>query len=222
MSARIESIYRGQPKKLHDQRGDWVSSIERDTVHGFAEVLMTGLSGDKVAQPYHGSADAAICVHMCDHYRFWQQHYGLTLTPGSVGENFALDGITEDEIFVGDIMRTGTALLQVSGPRVPCANLARHIGRPDWVRLTVEQNRTGFYARVLEPGTASSGDAWHLQERLNRMGSIPSLNRCIYLSFDPDFAQQASGLIGLAAWWKQQFRDKLKNQQDHWTQGMAH
>ena len=221
MAAIIESAYRGQPKVLHDERGEWVSSIQRERIDAPCEILSGGLSGDRVAQSYHGSADAAICVHLCDHDRFWTERYGLALKPGGTGENFVLDGITEDEIFAGDMVGAGFALLQVSGPRVPCANLARHIGRSDWVKLTIRENRTGFYARVLEPGMVCPGDPWQLEQRLNEIGSIPSINRCIYLDFAPNFARQAFALHGLGDWWKQQFREKLTGDTEHWTQAMS-
>ncbi len=125
--------------------------------------------------------------------------------------------ITEDDICVGDTIRLGTALVQVSGPRVPCANLARRIGRADWVRLTIRENRTGFYLRVLEPGIVQAGDKWLLTERLNPDGSIPAINRCMYLDFDASYARLLLGMPGLEAWWQEQARQKLENHQQHWT-----
>ena len=107
-----------------------------------------GLVGDKVAQSYHGGPDADVCVHLLDHYRFWNKYYGMNLQPGHVGENFTLDNLTEGQICAGDIVRVGTALLQVSGPRVPCANLARRIGRSDWVKLTITEIAPTLHART--------------------------------------------------------------------------
>src|SRR5205814_613220 len=182
----IHSVFVGQPKSITDARGTWTSSICRERVLGPVTLRHEGLAGDKVAQSYHGGPDAALCVHLLDHYRFWKSHYSLNLQPGHVGENLTLDAITEDQICAGDIVRVGTALVQVSGPRIPCANQARRIGRSDWVKLTIRENRTGFYMRVLEPGIFEAGNAWKLQERLNPDGSIPAINRCLYLHFDPN------------------------------------
>jgi MOSC domain-containing protein YiiM len=139
----IHALFIGQPKTITDERGTWTSSIYRDPVSEPVLAQPGGLVGDKVAQPYHGGPDADICVHLLDHYRFWNAHYGMNLQAGFVGENFTLDGIHEAEICVGDLVRVGTALVQVTGPRIPCANLARRIGRADWVKLTVRENRTG-------------------------------------------------------------------------------
>ena len=217
-AALIRSIHIGRPKSLHDDRGEWVSSIKRDAVDGPVRILSDGLEGDKVAQPYHGGPDAAICAHLSDHYRFWNEGYGIGLEEGGLGENLVLDEITEDQVHAGDVVQIGDAIVQVSGPRVPCANQARHVGIPDWVKLTIRENRTGFYVRVLQTGTIRAGDRWELQERLNQKGSIPALNRCFYLDFDPGVAKEFAELNGLGEWWKQQFLEKLKVRGDHWSQ----
>lgn len=219
-SPYLHSIFVGQPKTITDERGTWTSSIYRDPVYTPVQVQKGGLVGDKVTQPYHGGADADICVHLLDHYHFWQTHYGLNLQPGFVGENFTLAGISEEQICAGDIVRVGTALVQVTGPRTPCANQARRIGRKDWVKLTIRENRTGFYMRVLEASMVQPGDAWQLQERLNPDGSIPAINRCLYLAFDPTYAQRISQMKGLGDWWKQQASERGEQLEKHWTAAM--
>ncbi len=219
-SPYLHSIFVGQPKTITDERGTWTSSIYRDPVYTPVQVQKGGLVGDKVTQPYHGGADADICVHLLDHYHFWQTHYGLNLQPGFVGENFTLAGISEEQICAGDIVRVGTALVQVTGPRTPCANQARRIGRKDWVKLTIRENRTGFYMRVMEDGIVQPGDAWQLQERLNPDGSIPAINRCLYLAFDPVYAQRVSHMQGLGDWWKQQAIERGEQLEKHWTAAM--
>jgi len=218
MPPLIRSIHTGKPRSLHDDRGDWFSSIARDRVDGPIQLLSDGLEDDRVAQPYHGGPAAAVCVHLSDHYRFWNERYGLSLSEGGLGENLVLDGLTEDQVYAGDIIQIGTALVQISGPRVPCANQARHAGQPDWIKRTIRENRTGFYMRVLRPGAIRAGDAWQLQDRLNKTGSITAINRCFYLDFDPAQAEQLAILNGLSEWWQKQFREKLKATHDHWSQ----
>ena len=215
----VQDVFTGCPKEIVDERGTWTSSICRDRVRGSVKVSFQGLAGDKVAQPYHGGPGAAICVHLSDHYEFWRREYGIDLPHGSVGENLTLGELAEADICVGDIIRLGTALAQVSGPRVPCTNLARRIGRTDWVKLTIRENKTGFYMRVLEPGYLREADSWMLQERLNASGSIPAINQCMYLKFDREFAHTMLDMSGLEEWWKDQARQKLVNA-EHWTMSM--
>ena len=221
MEATLAAIFVGQPETIEDSLGAWRSSIRRKAVTGTVAVTGRGLAGDKVVQPYHGSPGAAVCVHLMDHYRFWEAHKGARLAPGSVGENFTLDNTVEDAVCAGDVVRLGSAVFQVSGPRVPCANLARHLGRPDWVKRTIVANRTGFYLRVLKPGSVCSGDLWHVESRPNPEASIPALNRCMYLDFDPEFARRSQQMTGLADWWKQQLLEKISAGSSHWTAGMA-
>lgn len=215
MTARIDAIFVGGPKELTDAHGIWSSSIDRRLTEGSVLVDWRGIAGDAVRQPYHGGPDAALCVHLADHYRFWSERYGLALFNGAAGENLTVGGVTEDEVCAGDVVRLGSVVAQVSGPRVPCANLARHIGRPDWVRLTVRENRTGFYLRVLEPGTVQAGDAWVLEDRWNAGASISAINRCMYLSFAPEMARLMVDMRGLGEWWQHQAREKLVSREAH-------
>lgn len=206
----VEAVFVGRPKTITDDQGTWVSSILRDPVVGCIEVGQRGIVGDAVAQPYHGSPDAAICAHLLDHYLFWNAHLGMRLEPGMVGENVTLADITEDQVCAGDVISVGTAILQVSGPRIPCANLARRIGRSDWVTLTLNELRTGFYLRVLQPGSIQRGEPWMLRERPSPSGSIPAINRCMFHTFDPEYARRMQEMQGLGEWWKEQARKKLE------------
>jgi MOSC domain-containing protein YiiM len=219
-SAIVQAVFTGQPKSITDEQGTWTSSIFRDRVNGPVQVSPHGLVGDRVAQPYHGGPGAAVCAHLTDHYSFWNAQYNMDLKAGCVGENVTLDHIAEDQVCVGDRVRLGTAVVQVSGPRVPCANQARRIGCPDWVKLTIRENRTGFYLRVLEPGMLQAGDPWIIEERVNQDGSISAINRCMYLEFDASYARRMLEMSGLEAWWKDQARQKIDNQTGHWTSTM--
>jgi MOSC domain-containing protein YiiM len=216
--AIIEGVFVGSPKTLRDERGEWVSSIVRKRIDGPVGLCSEGFDGDKVTQPYHGGPEAAACVHLADHYDFWRDHYGIDLNHGHLGENIVLTGMKEEQIYVGDIVRIGSALVQVSGPRVPCETQARRVGRADWVRLTIRENRTGFYLRVLETGAIQNQDGWLLLERLNERGSIPRINRCLYLDFEIDLAREFSEMAGLAEWWREQFRERLTRTGPHWSE----
>jgi len=219
--ALIEAVFVGTPKEITDSRGTWRSSIFRDRVKGPIAVASGGLAGDRVTQPYHGGPGAAVCVHPSAHYEFWNRTLGMRLAAGSVGENLTLRGLADDDVFAGDIVRVGTVLLEVSGPRIPCANQARRVGRTDWIRQTIRENRTGFYLRVLEPGILQEGDPWRLQERPNEDASIAAINRCAYLAFDETYARRILAMRGLESWWKEQMQEQLSREPDHWTEAMA-
>jgi MOSC domain-containing protein YiiM len=59
---------------------------------------------------------------------------------------------------VGDRLRAGSALLEVTKPRRPCFKLAAHMGIPEFPRLFLKSARSGWYARVVEEGDVGAGD----------------------------------------------------------------
>jgi MOSC domain-containing protein YiiM len=204
------AVFTSLPKTLHDAHGEYRSSIAKQAVLGPVALETRGFVGDQSTQSYHGSPEAAVCFHALAHYEFWNSTYGMALKPGSVGENITLDGADDSTVCVGDVYQAGTARLQISAPRGPCETQARYVGRGDWVKLTLQELRTGFYARVLTPGTLQAGDALILEHRPNRGLSIRELNRCWYHQFDPYLAELYLGAEGLMEWWKQKLRGKLR------------
>jgi MOSC domain-containing protein YiiM len=205
---RVVAVFVGGPKTLRDQRGEWRSSIARDRVDGIAQLETRGFVGDQVTQPYHGSLETAVCLHSLTHYTFWNSALRMALQPGAVGENLTFDEADETNICVGDVFRIGTTRIQISAARTPCKNQARHIGRPDWVKRTIAELRTGMYARVLTPGALRAGDQVALESRPNPGLTVYALNNCFYHDYRPEVAERFCAAEGLMDWWKQRLREK--------------
>jgi MOSC domain-containing protein YiiM len=207
---RVIGVFTGGPKTLYDARGEWISSIGRDPVRGPAALETRGFVGDQATQPYHGSLETAVCLHPLAHYPYWNEHYGMSLAPGGVGENLTLDGTDESQVCVGDVFQIGSARLQISAPRMPCETQARRVGRSDWVALTLRTLRTGMYARVLMPGSLQAGDEMLLVARPNPGLTVQDLTRCYYHEFRPDVAMRLIEAEGLMVWWKERFEARLR------------
>jgi MOSC domain-containing protein YiiM len=205
---RVVGVFVGGPKMLRDERGEWQSSIARDRMTGPVQVEQRGLAGDRATQPYHGTPEIAVCLHFMAHYQFWHQQLGLNLAPGAVGENLTLDTLDEADICAGDIFQIGTARLQISAPRTPCETQARHIGRPDWVKLTLQELRTGLYARVLSPGSLQAGQEVLLESRPNPGLSMRALTQCYYHAYQDVVAQRYMRAEGLMEWWKERLQKR--------------
>ena len=77
---------------------------------------------------------------------------------GGFGENLAVAGIEEDQVYIGDVWQIGTATFEVSQPRQPCWKLARRWQTKSLTDATVSTGKTGWYLRVLQPGTITAGD----------------------------------------------------------------
>lgn len=204
----------GKPETLVDERGEWRSAIHRTPVIEPVMLYERGLAGDQVADTaHHGSHDQAVCCHPIDHYHYWNDFYSLDtpqtmLGPGSVGENWTLTDVLEQEVCVGDVFSVGSARVQVSGPRIPCSKQERKIRLPGFHQQTLASLRTGFYLRVLVPGMVQVGDDLVLEERLHPEFTLYSINECGLKTFDPNFAEQAGKIPELAAGWKKVFLRK--------------
>jgi MOSC domain-containing protein YiiM len=54
-------------------------------------------------------------------YRYWQQHLKRTdFVHGQFGENFTIEGLPDDAVCIGDRYPIGSALFEITAPRVTC------------------------------------------------------------------------------------------------------
>src|SRR3546814_4948632 len=104
----------------------------------------------------------------------------LLRVPGAFGENISTRGLDEDNVCLGDRFELGTALLEVSQGRQPCWKLNDRFGVPDMVRRVQSSGRTGWYYRVLRPGTARAGDPPRLDSRPHPDWPLRRLNRLLF------------------------------------------
>lgn len=164
---RVVSVNVGTPAPLGPGPDAPLSGIVKRPVAGPVEVGPTGLAGDGQADlRVHGGRDKAVYAYPLEHYAAWSAELGRDdLEPGHFGENLTVEGLREDEVRIGDVLRIGTALFQVTQPRIPCFKLAIRMGDPFFAKPFLRSGRSGFYLRVLEEGTLAVGDAIVREER---------------------------------------------------------
>src|SRR5580700_4866723 len=105
-----------------------------------------------------GQIRAAVEYQM-DAYRYWEAQLGRKdFSFGQFGENFTVDGLADDEVCIGDRYRIGSALFEVTQPRVTCYRVGIRMAEPAMPALLVSHHRPGFYFRVLEEGEVGAGD----------------------------------------------------------------
>jgi len=150
-------------------RGEEPSAIGKLPVTDVVAVGPMGLAGDEQAdRTVHGGVDKAIHHYPADHYDWWRAHLGdapLLDAPGAFGENISTTGLDEQNVFLGDRFRLGTALVEVTQARQPCWKLDHRFGAKGVMAQVVKTRRTGWYYRVLEPGEVRAGDTLTLVER---------------------------------------------------------
>jgi ferredoxin-NADP reductase/MOSC domain-containing protein YiiM len=158
--ATLKSINVGLPRDVA-WRGETVhTAIWKQPVQGRIRVRRLNLDGDGQGDlAGHGGEHRAVMVYQTDAYRYWEAQLGRNdFSFGQFGENFTVDGLPDDEVSIGDRYRIGTALFEVTQPRVTCYRVGIRMAEPAMAALLVSHHRPGFYFRVLEEGEVGAGD----------------------------------------------------------------
>ena len=160
MIARLLSLNVGLPRDVA-WRGQTVhTAVWKMPVQGRRKVRRLNIDGDGQGDlSGHGGEQRAVLVYQIDSYRYWQtQLHRDDFTFGQFGENFTVDGLSDQEVCIGDRYRIGDALFEVSQPRVTCYRVGIRMNEPQMASLLVAHSRPGFYFRVLEEGELEAGD----------------------------------------------------------------
>jgi MOSC domain-containing protein YiiM len=152
------------------------------------QITRVGLIGDAQADlKNHGGPEKAVHHYPRDHYAEWRSEIGehpLLEEPGAFGENISTTGWTETSVHIGDVIRFGSALLQISQGRQPCWKLNARFGRDDVAYRTQASGRTGWYYRVIEEGSAEPDDQLSLVERPRPQWPLSRLVALLYRDKD--------------------------------------
>ncbi|MEP2989777.1 MAG: MOSC domain-containing protein [Parasphingorhabdus sp.] len=162
----LGGIFFGDVEKRWD--GKPPSAINKVKATGLQTITELGFAGDSQADlSVHGGIDKAIHHYPGDHYASWQSEGQMEAgkEPACFGENLSTHGWTEDMMCIGDIIRLGSATLQISQGRQPCWKLNSHTGNDRMAFLFQKTGRTGWYYRVLESGAASPDDLMEIIDR---------------------------------------------------------
>ena len=142
--------------------------------------LGSGVVGDAIiSRKHHGGETQAVYAVAREELDRWGVELGRELADGMFGENLTTTGLDVDGAEVGEQWRVGETLLEVCGPRVPCATFAKHMAERAWVRRFAERGRTGAYLAVREPGVIRPGDPVEVVDRPGHGLTVPMLFRAV-------------------------------------------
>ena len=160
-TATILSVNVATPTVVRVQDKAVLTSIFKTPVEGTVAVRKHNIEGDRQADlSVHGGVHKAVYCYPEEHYTFWSdQLLDTKLVFGNFGENLTTRGLTEDVVQIGDQFRFGSAILQVTQPRMPCYKLGIRFGRADMVKRFWSSERPGIYFSVVEEGNLAAGDA---------------------------------------------------------------
>ncbi|MGH7118171.1 MAG: MOSC and FAD-binding oxidoreductase domain-containing protein [Acetobacteraceae bacterium] len=158
--AQLLSVNVGLPQDIQWHGKTVQSAIWKHAVAGRRRVRRLNLDGDKQGDLVgHGGEQRAVLVYQIESYHYWEREFGRSdFTYGQFGENLTVTGLPDSEVCIGDRYRIGSAVFEVSQPRVTCYRVGIRMGEPRMAALLVAHGRPGFYMRVLTEGEVGAGD----------------------------------------------------------------
>lgn len=157
---QLLSVNTGGERPIRNAKASGRTGIYKLPAAGSVWITYGGLAGDTVSDTEnHGGVDQAVYVYGGPDYAWWSGALGQDLPPGTFGENLTVAGLESARAFIGDRLHTGSAVLEVTAPRIPCVTLATRMGEPAFVRRFREAERPGLYCRVIREGYVEAGDA---------------------------------------------------------------
>ena len=180
--ARLLSVNVGLPRDI-EWKGRLVhTAIWKTPVRGRCRVGVLNLDGDGQGDlAGHGGEQRAVFVYQIESYRYWQEQLGRTdFVHGQFGENFTIEGLPDDAVCIGDRYQIGSALFEVTQPRVTCYRVGIRMNEPRMPALLTASGRPGFYLRVLQKGEVGPGnEIIKVGEAKERM-TVAEINALLY------------------------------------------
>ncbi|MGO9987061.1 MAG: MOSC domain-containing protein [Rhodomicrobium sp.] len=216
MTARLLSVNVGLPRDIA-WRGDTVhTGIWKAPVQGPRLVRRLNIDGDGQGDlAGHGGENRAVFVYQIDSYHYWQRHLGRDgFTYGQFGENFTVEGLSDQEVCIGDRYRIGQALFEVTQPRVTCYRVGIRMNEPKMAALLVAHGRPGFYFRVLEEGEVEAGEEIVQVAAGPEHMSVSEIDALLYLpGHSRSQIERALRIPALSKGWRDSFRALLDQQE---------
>ena len=160
MSARVLAVSVGRPREFDYHGRPARSAIWKSPVEGRVAVRGVNLAGDDQAdRQAHGGPDKALYAYAVEDARWWEAKEGRPFAFAEFGENLTTEGIDVNGALVGERWAIGSALFEISEPRVPCWRLGARMNDPKFIVRFTEALRPGAYMRIVREGDVGAGDA---------------------------------------------------------------
>jgi ferredoxin-NADP reductase/MOSC domain-containing protein YiiM len=192
------------------------TGVWKNPVTGRCRARRLNLEGDGQGDlAGHGGEHRAVFVYQIESYRYWQEQLKRSdFVYGQFGENFTIEELPDDVVCIGDRFQIGSALFEVTQPRVTCYRVGIRMNEPRMAALLTGSGRPGFYFRVLREGEVGAGDdIVKVGEAAERM-TVAEINALLYLPPHPrDRLERALRIEALAHGWHGSFEALLQSEQ---------
>ncbi|MDP9093547.1 MAG: MOSC domain-containing protein [Actinomycetota bacterium] len=150
---------------------DWKPDVGRTGIdkRPAAGAVQTGdnvLVGDTIAdERSHGGPDQAVYAYAGEDAQWWSERLRRPVRPGAFGENLTTRGLDVTGAVIGERWSIGTAVFEVSRPRIPCTTFASFWDVADLIKQFTAAGRPGAYLRIASPGEIRAGDRITVEHR---------------------------------------------------------
>src|SRR2546421_4227766 len=224
MMARLLSVNVGLPRDIEWKSRTVHTGIWKDPLPGRCRVGRLNLDGDGQGDlAGHGGEQRAVFVYQIESYRYWQEHLKrIDFVHGQFGENFTIEGLPDDAVFIGDRYQIGSALFEVTQPRVTCYRVGIRMNEPRMPALLTSSGRPGFYLRVLHEGEVGAGDEIvKVGEAKERM-TVAEINALLYSpNYARDRLERALRIEALSPGWRSSFEALVQSHRTATSDGNA-
>jgi len=213
MDRQLMHICKGNPKD-HLYNGTVYRSSIWKTLADALLVHEQQIDDDQVAAPeYHGGPDRVVCLYPFEHYAHWEKVFGQPLSIAAFGENISTSNMTEDQVCIGDIYQIGDAVLQISQGRYPCAKINKRNNNNQLLKKVVETGYTGYFFRVLQPGTILPSSKITLVSAHPAQVTVASIHHLYFHEKNPPRAtiERMLDVAELAEPWRKILLEKLQS-----------
>ncbi len=162
----VVSVNVGRPRPVDRNGKAATTAIWKSPVSGRVRARGVNLEGDEQAdRSVHGGYDKAVYAYAAEDADWWEGELGRSIGPGGFGENLTVQGLDLAASVVGERWTVGTAVLEVSEPRLPCWKLGLRMDDPRFPHRFTRAQRPGTYLRIVQAGDVGAGDTVRVVSR---------------------------------------------------------
>lgn len=210
---RLISVNVSPLKEVQHGAKTVATGIFKEPVGGPVHVGRLNIDGDRQADlSVHGGPDRPVYAYPHEHYDYWAHELGRdAFAFGQFGENLTVEGFSEAEVCIGDRLRIGDVLLEVSQPRLPCFKMAIAISDSRFPKMMLESGRLGFYLRVIEEGSIKAGQEIEIVgEGAERLTIPEAIRLMVFDRNNLEGLKRAASVEALSDDWRVQFRERIE------------